>query len=50
MGACAALRRGNKIFSIDDNTPLIHFLSDSEVSVQVFKSALTCSPLPSGDR
>ena len=33
MGACAALRRGNKIFVIDDDTPLIHFLSDSEVGI-----------------
>ena len=32
MGACAALRRGNKIFTIDERTPLVHFLSDSEVS------------------
>ena len=31
IDACATLRRGNKIFSIDDKTPLIHFLSDSEV-------------------
>ena len=26
-GACAAVRRGNKIYSIDDDIPLIHFLS-----------------------
>ena len=26
-GACAAVRRGNKIFTIDDEIPLIHFLS-----------------------
>lgn len=32
QGACAAVRRGNKIHVIDDDLPLIHFLSDSEVS------------------
>ena len=26
-GACAALRQGNKIYTIDDDIPLLHFLS-----------------------
>ena len=26
-GACAALKQENKIDTIDDNTPLLHFLS-----------------------
>lgn len=32
QGACAAVRRGNRIYTIADDLPLIHFLSDSEVS------------------
>ena len=31
MDAHATLRQDNKIFSIDDKIPLIHFLSDSKV-------------------
>ena len=27
VGACAAVRRGNKIYTVDDNIPLLHFLS-----------------------
>lgn len=27
VGACAAVRRGNKIYTIDDDIPLLHFLS-----------------------
>ena len=27
VGACAAVRRGNKIHTIDDDIPLLHFLS-----------------------
>ena len=26
-GACAALKQGNKIFTIEDDTPLLHFLT-----------------------
>ena len=32
QGACAALRRGNKVYQLDDDMPFIHFLSESEVS------------------
>ena len=32
QGACAAVRRGNRIYVIEDDLPLIHFLSDSEVN------------------
>ena len=31
QGACAAVRRGNRIYTIEDDLPLIHFLSDSKV-------------------
>jgi hypothetical protein len=30
QGACAAVRRGNKIYTLDDDLPFIHFLSDSQ--------------------
>ena len=32
QGACAAVRRGNRMYTIADDIPLIHFLSDSAVS------------------
>ena len=31
QGACAAVRRGNRIYTIADDLPLVHFLSDFEV-------------------
>ena len=31
QGACAAVRRGNRIYTIADDLPLVHFLSDLEV-------------------
>ena len=30
QGACDAVRRGNRSFTIEDDLPLIHFLSDSK--------------------
>jgi hypothetical protein len=30
IGACAAVQRGNAIYTIEDHTPLLHFLSDGE--------------------
>ena len=27
VGACAAVRQGNKIYTIDDDIPLLHFLT-----------------------
>ena len=31
-GACAALRRGNKIFTISDDIPVLHFLTGNYIS------------------
>ena len=33
QGACAALRRGNKVYQLEDDMPFIHFLSEAEVSL-----------------
>ena len=33
QGACAALRRGNKVYQMEDDMPFIHFLSEAEVSL-----------------
>ena len=27
VGACAAVRQGNKIYTVEDDLPLLHFLS-----------------------
>lgn len=35
QGACAAVRRGNRMYTIADDIPLIHFLSDSAVSYNI---------------
>lgn len=34
-GACAAVRRGNKIFTIADDIPLLHFLTGKDVVAMV---------------
>ena len=31
QGACAAVRRGNRMYVIADDLPFLHFLSDSQV-------------------
>ena len=37
-GACAAVRQGNKIFTIADDIPLLHFLSGEQHSVTLCNS------------
>ena len=37
-GACAAVRQGNKIFTIADDIPLLHFLSGEQDSVTLCNS------------
>ena len=53
VGACAAVRRGNKIYTIDDDIPLLHFLSGqcflgSEyiVAIAVTLVRVHVSPIP----
>ena len=33
VGACAAVRQGNKIYTIDDDIPLLHFLTGQLLNI-----------------
>ena len=39
-GACAAIKRGDKVYTIEDDVPVLHFLS-GEYHVQILLSTLS---------